>query len=816
MVDLTTHVKKSFKKIRIRPGKIRPSAADQIIVQKNKLLKQGRINESKVLDAQIVKIISKEEQNKASIFRKYCDRDSSNVMSEMWQIKKKMFPSKASALPSAKINYQGKVVTEPKELLKLMGEEFGRFRLRKRPVHPANKKQKQIRKLLLELKLKVARGNKSDPFQMKDLETVLKELKSNKSRGPDGLSRTIFKTSTIGSDLKNSLLKMFNKLKEAGKVPSFMRKATITTIPKKGSKLKLENERGIFLVSTIRSLFMRLMFNMKRSVVDSNMSDSNVGGRKKKSGINHVWIMNNIIYDQVSSVKRTPVIIQKFDYRQMFDGMDSQEASGDIFNYGVNDNYLTIIQEANKEVVISVKTPQGTTKPYTITNKTMQGDTWAPVMASAQVDAFGKEMLGSNPTYMFKFKGEVPIPLLGQVDDLLGVAEAGFKSEQLNAFVNVKTSDKDLQFGTKKCSFMTVSKMKPLICHKSELFVDSWEIKHLSDGSMVEELKGKTQMMEESSLLYLGHVLSKDGKNMPNITHKRNKSISTQKQIVKLVEPHDLYTFQSAVIFIESLLRSQILYASETMVNIKESEYRAIERIEESVIQNIMKTTRSCSRHLLYLETGMIPARFQIQRQVLNLLQYILQQPAESLLFKVFKALENHPTRNDWLTGAKEVLQTFEIYLTIEEIQFMKPSKFKHIVKVQSRKIGFKYLLEKQEQGKKGKLISYPQIQMADYLLPECSLSVKDKTDLFSFRCEVNFLPSNFGNTEPCEFQCQELMNNEHLLSCLFLNDWQPTSLKIEQIMNGNIIEKIDVLRKLQTNTEKLNQYHELLKNPNK
>ena len=102
------------------------------------------------------------------------------------------------------------------------------------------------------------------------------------------------------------------------------------------------------------------------------------------------------------------------------------------------------------------------------------------------------------------------------------------------------------------------------------------------------------------------------------------------------------------------------------MVHIKESEYRVIKQIEESVIQKIMKTTRSCSRHLLYLETGMIPARFQIQRQVLNLLQYILQQPAESLLFKVFKALENHPTRKDWLSGAKEVLQTFEIYLTIK------------------------------------------------------------------------------------------------------------------------------------------------------
>ena len=300
----------------------------------------------------------------------------------------------------------------------------------------------------------------------------------------------------------------------------------------------------------------------------------------------------------MSSVKKIPIIIQKYDYTQMFDGMDSKEASGDMFDYGVDDDYLNVIQEANKEVVINVKSTQGTTEPYTITNKTMQGDTWAPVMASAQVDAFGKEMIENNPTYMFSFKGEVPIPLLGQVDDLLGVAEAGFKSEQLNAFVNVKTADKDLQFGTKKCSFMVVSKMKPQNIHKAELFVDSWQVKHQSDGSLQEEFVGKVPMIEESSMLYLGHVISKHGSNMPNITHKTNKSIGTQKQIVKLVEPLSLYTFESAVIYIESLLRSRILYSSETMVNIKETEYRALEKTEESVMQKILKTTRSCSRHL--------------------------------------------------------------------------------------------------------------------------------------------------------------------------------------------------------------------------
>ena len=69
-----------------------------------------------------------------------------------------------------------------------------------------------------------------------------------------------------------------------------------------------------------------------------------------------------------------------------------------------------------------MKIPHGESPTYNLTNKTMQGVTWAPALASAQVDFFGKEMLENNPSFMFRFKGEVAIPLLGQVDDLLTLA----------------------------------------------------------------------------------------------------------------------------------------------------------------------------------------------------------------------------------------------------------------------------------------------------------------------------------------------------------------------------------------------------------
>ena len=92
-----------------------------------------------------------------------------------------------------------------------------------------------------------------------------------------------------------------------------MRKTDIATIYKgKGEKCNLENDRGIFLVTIFRSILMRLIYGDKYNIIDSNMSDSQVGGRKGKNVRNHIWIMNGIICDVLSNKRKTPIDIQIF------------------------------------------------------------------------------------------------------------------------------------------------------------------------------------------------------------------------------------------------------------------------------------------------------------------------------------------------------------------------------------------------------------------------------------------------------------------------------------------------------------------------
>ena len=70
------------------------------------------------------------------------------------------------------------------------------------------------------------------------------------------------------------------------------------------------------------------------------MSDSYVGGRKKRSSLNHIFIIHGIIHETVSSKHNTPVNLQVYDYQQMFDLMDLKEAISCLFDSGMNDDTL--------------------------------------------------------------------------------------------------------------------------------------------------------------------------------------------------------------------------------------------------------------------------------------------------------------------------------------------------------------------------------------------------------------------------------------------------------------------------------------------
>ena len=189
------------------------------------------------------------------------------------------------------------------------------------------------------------------------------------------------------------------------------------------------------------------------------MSDSNVGGRKRKNIRNHIFIVNGVINEALRNKNNLDVEI--LDYRQCFDGMWLDETINDLFEAGlVNDN-LNLIYKLNEKNKVAVVTPHGLTERVEVSKIVMQGENLAPLECSVQVDTYGKECLEEDK-YLFRYRDIIPVPPLSMVDDLLCISKCGIDSVLLNAFMNLKTNTKKVQFGEDKCFRMHVGPDKTI------------------------------------------------------------------------------------------------------------------------------------------------------------------------------------------------------------------------------------------------------------------------------------------------------------------------------------------------------------------
>ena len=100
---------------------------------------------------------------------------------------------------------------------------------------------------------------------------------------------------------------------------------------------------------------------------------------------NHQFILNSILSDVVSSVKKEPINLNVMDFKQMFDSEKQSTCLNALYEAEIQDDMLALIYEANKTTFFAVKTPNGITEKTTVTNKILQGDVLAPLLSSNMV-----------------------------------------------------------------------------------------------------------------------------------------------------------------------------------------------------------------------------------------------------------------------------------------------------------------------------------------------------------------------------------------------------------------------------------------------
>ena len=533
--------------------------------------------------------------------------------------------------------------------------------------------------------------------------------------------------------------------------------------------------------------------------LDKNMSDSNIGARRKRNIKDHLLI----IYGVINSVLRGGedcVDIQIYDLQKAFDALWLHDCLNDIYDtlpeHKRNDE-ISLLYESSKVNLVAVKTGFGLTDRVNIPNIVQQGGTWGSMLCSNSLDTLGKKCRDRGE-HCYLYKKTSRILPLAFVDDLNGISRCGMESLSLNTFINTQIELKKLQFHVPDSKGKTK-------CHKLHIG---------KNRGMCPTLKVHgTIMPEVTEDTYLGDILSSDGKNTKNVKNRISKGLGTMNQIFSLLEnicfgPH---YFEIAILLRESMLINGTLTNAEIWYNFTESEIEEFEALDRLFFRRLLQVPVSTPCESYYLEMGVLPISVLIKARRANYLQSILKQSKTGMLFSFFSTQWHNPCKGDWTEQVKDDLADLNIPYTLEIIEKKSKETFKIIVKAKAKELALTNLLSKKESHSKLDNITYRELKMQEYFQSD-KFSIEQKLTIFRCRVRMERFGENFrgGNVavmcplcklhldnQAMGYQCPEIKKEMEVKGCI--EDMYKEEIKLETVRT---MTKILEIRKTKQENE--------------
>ena len=575
-------------------------------------------------------------------------------------------------------------------------------------------------------------------FTKKEMAKAMKDLKKNKSPGPDQLYNEII--INAGSNLQENMLNMINAFWKAEQIPDELYEVEIKSLYKgKGDICNLENQRGLFLNSNIIKFLERMILNRATPKMENKMSPLQAGGRKGFSIREQVFIVRSII-DRYEYYKQE-IYLQFIDLKKAFDKMVVKNVMQNLWECEIRGKIWRMIYNINRKAVIKVKINSNTTtENITIGEVLKQGSVLAANLAALHTASITEKFHNTDLSAEY---GKQSIPLLLFQDDIVKFDTNPHNLQKSNVILETFQNENKMEYHCGKTVIMTNSKNDPTIFLNNQIL------------PIVEEYK------------YLGDIITTDNNLQKLIYERKNNIAGTVAEIVTIIHQTQEFSIIAAKQYLQGIIIPKLLLNAETWTKITPKDISNLEQIQSQSLKRLLRIPYSTPTKGLYSEIGILSIEGQINEKQLMFLHSILNKTDNSPVKEILKEQRDQPG-NTWYKNVKQAMENIEIKIDDEEIANTSKNEWK-------RKI--KEAIWKKEQGKfdewkqtSTKCKNLKNIKMKNYIT---SLSAEKAKVILEMRLGMLNTKENykgkFKDTK-CRNCKKENETTMHLLNCITEN----------------------------------------------
>ena len=365
-----------------------------------------------------------------------------------------------------------------------------------------------------------------------------------------------------------------------------------------------------------------------------------------------------------------------------------------LYDLGVKDDKFALVSALNDKCVVSIKTPVGQTEEFILNNIEMQGTVSAPLKCTGQIDSLGRSGYRSQVA-LYNYNQNCFVPILGMIDDTLGMSVCGKDSVELNAFINSTIQSKKLYFNTLKCHKIHIGPRK--------------------DECPVLKVHGE-EMKDSVAEKYLGDIVSAKG-NDENIKSRRKTGFQAMSEMMSVLKEVAAGFYVSiGIILRDAILVSKLLLNSEVWHGLTVKQTDSLEQLDRIYLRNILRAHPKVGLECIYIDAGKLPLKYHIKFRRMMYLWQILHLEKTELVSRIFTSQKLEPKFGDWVKSIEKDKSDLLIDMDDSDIARQSKNKFRNYVKSKVKSLATHDLKEIKQKHSKSSKMELKNLETAKYL----------------------------------------------------------------------------------------------------